>query len=259
MPKHIPKQKALFRIKAGKRSLVITKSRLEWIILLTLVLLAGTAQISGLYPYAYNYAICGEKPLEIIDHKYYRLPSDEEYGVHIGSSYEGCFGELNKYALQRDPSTKGAQRIAAAAATKKAENDKRIASIADYTVYVPRGYERRDYAQKDYGDRYQTDFRIVTDSGLAFDVSETKIGSSYDYANVCNKEQTENWSGTIIGTDASGNKICKTNPSKYVQSYVVGMHIGNTAIMLRSKASAEKQFTSEVVAIYNAMQPDPTH
>jgi hypothetical protein len=255
MPKQTPKQKILFKIRVGKRSLTVTKPRLEWAILLLLVLAAGVVQFSGLYPYAYNYAICGERPLEIRDHQYYRVPSDVEYGIHIGSSYDACFGEPSMYALQRDPSTKAAQRIAAKAAAQKAVENARIASISNYTVYTPQGYQISNYEQNDYGDRYQTDFRVTTNSGLVFDVSETKKGSSYDYAKVCDKEQTENWSGTIIGTDNSGNKICKTNSSKYVKQYVASMYKGDTAIMLRNKATAETQFTSEVVAIFDSMQP----
>lgn len=252
-PKKSEKQKIVFRISFGKKKMAITKPRLEGVILIILVVSVAAAQVSGLYPYVYNYSKCTDAPLEVRG-GYYRLPSDENYGIHLGSDYSRCYdGPLPK-DLQRDPSTKAAIKNAAMKAAQKAKDDARIALISDYIVYKPEGYDISDFMQSDYGDRFESNYRIKTANGREFDVSEMKKGASYDYAQNCHKLPTENWSGTIIGLDSTGREICKTNLSKYVTQYTVGMYIDQTAIIMRAKNASEVLLNDEVIKIFSSMK-----
>jgi hypothetical protein len=247
MPK---KQKKLFTLRFWKKQVTVTKQRLELFILIILVLSIAAAQFSGLYPYVYNYAICKDKPLEVMGN-YYRLPFDKEYGIHPGSDYSRCYdGPLPK-DLQRDPQTEAAKKKAVLDNKDKL----RIAEISDYTVYKPEGYSISSYRQLDSGDRFESNYEVTTPSGTKFYVSEMKKGASYDYVGNCYKPQSENWSGTIIGHDSKGHEICKTNLSKYVTQYTVGMYIDQTAIIMRTKNTSETTLNNEATKIFNSMKP----
>lgn len=243
------KQRSVFISFHKKKNTSVPKQTLQVLILCVLVTMVLAAQFSGLYPYAYNYALCNDKPLEVRGN-YYRTPSDEEYGIHMGSDYSHCYAGIPE-GLQRDPSTKEGMRVAAS----QKKNSARLAEISDYTVYKPVGYEVLSYRQDDRGDRLDTNYSIVTASGVKFDVSETKKGSSYDYTGICYKPPTENWSGTIIGKDSKGREICKTNLSKFVSRYTAGIYIDKTAIILRTNNISEPQAKEEVAKIFSSMEP----
>lgn len=250
MSKKSKKQKILFKIPFGNKKIAITKPRLQWAILILLVASVITAQVSGLYPYAYSYAKCKGEPLEVRG-AYYRTSYDENYGIHIGSDYSRCFGESTD-GLQRDPSTKVA-KVIAKRQSDEAERLKRLS--AEYDIYVPNGYKISDINTSEQGDGLQTRFTITTDTNRKFTVREMKKDSDFSYTNLCSKPATPNWSGTIIGKDVKGRDICKTNISKYVTDYVVGINIEKTAIMLKtSNISSEELLNAEAAAIFSSME-----
>jgi hypothetical protein len=247
MPKKLKKP---LTIHIGKKQITITRQKLEIFILIFLVLSMAIAQLSGLYPYVNSYAICKDKPLEVRGN-YYRLPFDKEYGIHPGSDYSRCYDGPLPEDLQRDPSTIAAMKKVAL----QSKDGARIREISDYTVYKPEGYTVSSYNQSDYGDRLESNYKITTPNGTEFDVSEMKKGASYDYVGNCYQKPTENWSGTIIGHDSKGREICMTNLSKYVTQYTVGIYIDQTAIILRSKSTAEAQLSNEATKIFSSMKP----
>lgn len=249
MSKKPEKQKILFRILFGKKKIPVTKPRLEWAILIALVVSVIAVQVSGLYPYVYSYAKCKGEPLEVMG-GYYRTSYDENYGIHIGSDYSRCFGQSTT-DLQRDPSTKIAKAIAKRQADE-AERLKRLA--AEYKIYVPNGYKISDIDTSEQGDGLQTAFTITTDTNRKFTVREMKKDSQFSYTNLCSKAATPNWSGTILGKDAKGRDICRTNISKYVTDYVVGINIEETAIMLRTPNGSEELLNAEATAIFSSME-----
>lgn len=237
-------------LRFGKKQFLFTKQKVELLVLFILVAFVAAAQFSGFYPYVYSYAICKDKPLEVIG-DYYRIPSDENYGIHPGSDYSRCYDYPLPEELQRDPSS------LAVIEKKRLQGPEgvRIANISDYTVYKPEGYDILSFKQSDNGDRFETNFKIKTASGMEFDVSEMKKGASYDYVQNCHKKSTENWSGTIIGLDSEGRKICKTNLSKFVTKYTVGIYIDQTAIIMRTDSTAEAPLKDEVIKIFSSMKP----
>lgn len=243
MPKKIKKP---FIVRLGNKQIAITKQKIELFILILLVMIVGIAQFSGFYPYVYSYAICKDKPLEIRG-DYYRLPFDKNYGIHPGSDYSRCYDGPLPTDLTRDPSNFTAFKEKEAA---------RIASISDYTVYLPDGYRVSSYNQADRRDRFDTRFIIETDSGIKFNVSEVKKGSDFEYTQLCYKAPIENWSGTIIGKDVQGREICKTNLSKYIKNYIVSIYIGNTAIKLETiPGTSEDILNDEATKIFSSMGP----
>lgn len=250
MSKKSKKQKILFKIPFGNKKIVVTKPRLQWAILIALVVSVGAAQVSGLYPYVYSYAKCKGEPLEVRG-VHYRAPYDENYGIHIGSDYSRCFGEPTS-DLQRDPSTKAAKAIA----KRQADEVERLKRLsAEYEIYVPTGYKISDINTSEQGDGLQTVFTITTDTNRKFTVREMKKDSDFSYTNLCSKPATPNWSGTIIGRDSKGRDICRTNISKYVTDYVVGVNIEKTAIMLRApNNSPEELLNAEATAIFSSME-----
>lgn len=250
MPRKSKKQKILFRIPIGKKKIAVTKPKLEWAILIILVVSVVAAQVSGLYPYAYSYAKCHDAPLEVRG-GYYRTSYDENYGIHIGSDYSRCFGQSTT-DLQRDPSTKAAKAMAKRQADE-AERLKRLAS--EYDIYIPHGYKISDINTSEQGDGLQSTFTVTTSTNRKFTVREMKKDSNFSYTNLCSKPATPNWSGTIIGRDAKGRDICRTNISKYVKDYVIGVNIEKTAIMLRTPDTSAESLNAEATAIFSSMEP----
>jgi hypothetical protein len=206
-------------------------------------------QVSGLYPYVYGYAKCKGEPLEVRG-GYYRTSYDDNYGIHIGSDYSRCYGQSTT-DLQRDPSTKIAKAIAKRQADE-AERLKRLGS--EYEIYVPNGYKISDMDTSEQGDGLQTTFIITTDTNRKFTVREMKKDSEFSYTNLCSKPATPNWSGTIVGKDAKERNICRTNISKYVTDYVVGVNIEKTAIMLRAPNGPAELLNAEAAAIFSSME-----
>jgi hypothetical protein len=251
MPKKSKKQKKLFKISLGNKKVIVTKSRLEWAILIILIVSVTAAQVSGLYPYIYNYARCDGAPLEVRG-SYYRIPYDDIYGIHIGSDYGRCFDGLPT-DLQRDPSTK-AERAKEKKQADEANRLKRLA--AEYKIYVPNGYAISSINTSEQGDGLQTMFSIIVDGDRRFSVREMKKDSDFSYTNLCSKPAEENWSGTIIGKDDKGREICRTNISKYIKEYIVGINIGETAIMLQAAnntAEESESLNAEAIAIFSTM------
>jgi hypothetical protein len=228
----------------------ISKAKLEWGILIILVLSMVVAQVSGLYPYAYNYAKCDGAPLEVRG-SYYRIPDDDIYGIHIGSDYSRCFDRTPE-DLQRDPSTK----IGAAIIRNKADNEARLKRLAaEYDIYIPNGYKVSDIHTLEQSDGLVTRFSVTTSTNNKFSVREMKKDDDFSYTNLCSRPASENWSGTIIGKDSKGREICKVNPSKYVKDYIVGINIGKTAIMLQAPNISEELLNAEATAIFSSMEP----
>lgn len=228
----------------------ISKAKLEWITLVLLVLSMAVAQVSGFYPYVYYYAKCGDKPLEVRGSSY-RIPYDNTYGIHMGSDYSRCFDELPK-DLQRDPFSKAG----AAMVKKQADEEDRLKRLAaEYEVYVSRGYEISKIYTSEQGDGLRTTFSITTDANHKFSVREMKKDSDFSYTNLCSKLAQENWSGTVIGKDNKGREICRTNISKYIKDYIVGINIGKTAIMLQAPNTSEELLNNEAAAIFSSMEP----
>ncbi|HEX6415940.1 MAG TPA: hypothetical protein VFZ62_00245 [Candidatus Saccharimonadales bacterium] len=244
------KKKILFRVPFGRRKIEVSKVRLQWSILIILVLSMIFAQVSGFYPYVYNYARCDEAPVEVRE-GYYRISFDETYGIHFGSDYSYCLDEL-PFSIPRDPATKIGKAEAKAAANQKIRREQLAAA---YDVHVPVGYDVSEIHTNEYSDEFRTSFLVTTDSGREFYVREMKKDSDFSYTNLCSKPGTENWSGRIIGLDAKGREICKVNPSKYISDYVVGINIGNTAIMLQTPGSEDEALNAEATAIFSAMEP----
>ncbi len=222
-----------------------TKSKIEWVILILLVSLIPIAIWSNLFAYGYYYLKCEDKPLELAG-KYYRIPGDEGYGIRPGSDYSNCsYGAPS--GAQRDPSTKVGKNIA----KKQAE----AAELARYTVYTPKGYIITPITKTNYGDRVEANYTITTDSRIQFRVREMKKDSIFSYTNLCSKPAEGSWSGTVIGKDDKGREICRTNISKYIKDYIVGVNIGNTAIMLQTPNASAESLNAEVTAIFSAMEP----
>ena len=136
----------------------------------------------------------------------------------------------------------------------KGSNGARIREISDYTAYTPKGYAISSYTQSDDGDRLETNYTVTTPNSTQFDISEMKKGASYDYVQNCYNQPTENWSGTVIGLDSAGRKICKTNLSKYVTQYIVGIYIDKTAIIMRTSSESSSLLDDEVTRIFSSMQ-----
>jgi len=223
------------------------KILVKWLILVLLIMLLPVAHLFGFFSFAHSYLRCEDLPVEI-NGQHYRTPTDDGYGLHVGSKYV-CYGEIPS-GVQRDPSTVAGKKIAAL----KAKEAERFALLSNYNVYKPEGYNISFFRQSDNGDRFDTQFIIKSDRGIAYDVLETKKGSSYDYVEQCSKPPTENWSGTVIGVDDSGRDICRINLSKYITRYTVGIYIDNTAIILQTKSNAEQELNAEVVKIFSAMK-----
>jgi hypothetical protein len=249
MAKKSKKQKLLFKISSGNKRILVTKPRMEWAILIILVLSMIAAQVSGLYPYAYNYARCHDAPIEVRG-SYYRLPFDDIYGIHIGSDYSRCFDGLPT-DLQRDPSTK-AEVAKAKQRANEVDRLKRLA--AEYEIYVPKGYTISSIHTSKQGGDLQTAFSVTTNTNHRFDVREMKKDSDFSYTNLCSKPAEENWSGTIIGSDSKGREICRTNISKYIKDYIVGINTGKTAIMLQTPNTEEGLLNAEATALFSAME-----
>lgn len=250
MSKKPKNQKPLFKISLGSRRIVVTKPRLQWVVLATLVTFMAAAQFSGLYPYMYGYARCDGPPVEIRG-SYYRVFVDENYGIHPGSDYAYCLDELPTN-LERDPST----RVAKAEMKKLEDEANRLERLADeYEIYIPDGYEISEVRTSEQGDGLQTSFSVIS-SNPKFTVREMGKDSDFSYTNLCSRPAAGSWSGTIIGSDSKGRDVCRVNINKYIKDYIVGINIGKTAIMLRTSNSDEEDLlNSEAIKIFNAMQP----
>ncbi len=178
--------------------------------------------------------------------KYYRIPGDKGYGIHPGSDYSNC-----SYAAppgtQRDPSTKAGAGIA----KRKADA---AAKLRQHKIYIPKGYTVSNISTSNPGDGLETRFYVTTNTNHRFSVHEMKKGGIYDYTVLCSKPAEENWSGTVIGQDSKGRTICKTNVSKYVKDYNVGITIGKTAIMIKSSDASTVALDAEATAIFSSME-----
>lgn len=241
-------KKPLFRLALGKKKVVITKTSLEWFVLTALVLLVLTAYFSGLYSYVYGYAKCDDTPLEVRG-SYFRLPYDENYGIHAGSDYSHCSGE-RPTGLERDPSTKaGAQLLEAS----RKEKDFSHGAVG-FTVYTPEAYEITHFYKSGSENDVQVSY-FVTLNNTRYRVRVMKKDSTYSYTNLCSQPPTEKWSGEIIGMDATGHKICRI-VSTYIDEYVVGINIGNSAIMLHTPIDkSEALLNSDARVLFDAMVP----
>lgn len=224
---------------------IITKSKIEWLILGLLITLIVLGVWSNIFAYEYYYFKCDDKPTEIAG-KYYRIPGDKGYGIHPGSDYSNCSYAAPPGA-QRDPSTK------AGAGIMKRKLDEAV-KISKHKVYIPKGYQLSNMAISKSGDDLETRFYVTTNTNNKFSVHESKKGSIYDYTVLCSKPAEENWSGTVIGQDSKGRTICKTNTSKYVKDYFVGIVIGETSIMLRSPNISTDTLDAEAKDIFSSME-----
>jgi hypothetical protein len=228
---------------------MISKSKLKWIVLVLLILLIPVSLYSNLFTYEYYYFQCGGKPLEL-ERGYYRIPSDEGYGIHPGSTYSSCLYPPS--GTQRDPSTK----LGAAIAKRKAAEADRLKRLAaEYDIYLPSGYKTTGMSTIEDGDGLGTIFYVVTNTNHRFDVSEMKSDNYNSYTNLCSKPTEGSRSGTIIGNDSKGRGICRVNPSKYVTDYMVGINIGKTAVMLQASNSSTTSLNAEATAIFSSMEP----
>lgn len=248
MPKKSKKQKQPLKIRLGNHELALTKPRLELIVLIFLVVSVIVAQVSGFYPYTYNYARCGDAPLEVRK-PYYRIPTDNGYGIHIGSDYSRCFDRFPT-DLQRDPTTRiGAKLL-------KASKDKTdfTHGVDGYTVYTPKGYPIAHLGKSGQPGYVETTY--TTSSGdVQFRVREMKKDSIMSYTNLCDKPPEDGWSGEVTGKDTEGRKICRAH-MPHEQEYIVGVNIGNTAIMLQARLDkSEAELNAAATTLFSAIQP----
>lgn len=224
MTKNKSNQKSLKR-----KKIPISKTKLEWLILIILILFIPIGIWTNLFAYGYNYIRCEGKPIEL-DGMYYRSPYDEGYAIRNGSNYNFCLFE-NPPNAQRDPSTK----IGADIALKNdLANIKQSSMHAKHVIYTPSGYKIQNIDTRQNGNELMTRYEILADDGIIFNAEVMPENSHFNYANICSKPASKNWSGNIIGKDRNGHSICKTNNSRYVKSYTVGITIDKTAIVLRN-------------------------
>lgn len=203
----------------------------------------------NLFAYEYYYIKCEGQPLEVTG-KYYKAPGDEGYGIHPGSDYSHCLYE-GPAGVQRDPSTK----IGAAVAQRQADEANKLRNLAsEYKIYVPDGYKMSDITTSNLGDRMETTFTITTDSNRKYRVREMKKDSEFSYTNLCSKPAEGSWSGIVIGNDSKGREICRTDLSKYIKDYIVGINIENTAIMLQTPIGTDEVLNAEVTAIFSTLK-----
>lgn len=248
MPKKLKKQKILFKLSLGKKKIAVTKPRLEWAILAVLILSVIAVQVSGLYPYAYNYAKCAGEPIEVRG-PYFRLPFDDRYGIHMGSDYSRCFDQM-PVDVQRDPAT----RIGAAQLETAHDQEDFTSGIDGYTVYVPHGYSISGLGKSQVPENRETSY-LVSANGIEFRAREMKKDSYMSYTNLCDRPPEEKWSGEVIGVDTEGRNICRTH-SYYVKDYIVGVNIGNTGIMLQAPLDkSEAELNAAATALYSSMKP----
>lgn len=235
------------RQKFGKqknRQRNLLKSKIEWAILVILILLIPLAIWSNLFAYEYFFFKCQDKPTEVFGN-YYRIPYDEGYGIHPGSDYSNCSYTAPPDKI-RDPSTKAGMAL-----TKKDELPK-----ANYDLYIPDGYEFTQPSSHSQGNNeLETNFKVTTKTNIIFRVRELNKNSDFSYTNLCSKPPEGSWSGTVIGNDNKGRAICRTNLSKYIKDYIVGINIGRTAIMLQTPVGSEASLNSEAIAIFSSMKP----
>jgi hypothetical protein len=232
----------------------MTKSKRKWAALALLVLLIPVGIWSNLFAYEYYYFKCEGQPLEL-DDKYYRVAGDDGYGIRPGSDYSKCSYD-RPADRQRDPSTK----VGAALVKRQADEAARLQRLAtEHEIYVPTWYKISDIYTTDRGDDgLQTTFSITTSTNHKFEVREMKKESAFSYTDLCSKPATANWSGTVIGRDSKGREVCRTNLSKYIKDYIVGISIGKTAIMLQTPlqqtpATSVEVLNAEAIAIFSAM------
>ena len=231
------------------------KSKILWIVLILLISAIPLAMWSNIFAYEYNYFRCEGKPLEVKG-KYYKVSSDEGYGIHPDSNYDTCVHESTA-GLQRDPSTKAGAALLKKHNDHQAAEATRLKDISAYKIYTPKYYKISDVISSDYGDRVETRFQLTTNTGSVFNVQEVKKGNAFSYADLCSKPASKNWSGTIIGKDQSGRDICRTNPNKYMTQYTVAMNMNETAIMLRGDPKSGDPSVAEVTNIFNSMELYP--
>lgn len=250
------KQKLPFRIRLGNKKILITKSRLEWTILIILIGSAVLAQVSGLYPYVYNYAKCQDAPIEVRG-SYYRVFVDDSYGIHPGSDYSHCLVDTPSN-LQRDPSTKVGAKLVEEAKKQAivAKNRTNFTDAVDgYTVYTPQGFNITKLSKAGSSDYIQTLYSVPYND-ITFSVSEGKKSSDFSYTNLCSRPANGSWSGVVIGSDDKGRDICRTNINKYINNYVVGINIGNTAIMLKAPLDkSDAELNAAATALFSSMKP----
>lgn len=227
----------------------ISKTKIQWLILIVLTAIIPFAIWSNIFAYEYNYIRCEGRPFEITG-RFFKAPSDEGYGIHPGSDYSKCLYE-KPAGLQRDPSTK----LGAAELQKQADEASRVKNLASaYKIYIPNGYKISELHASDLGDRMETTYTITTNSNHKYHVREMQKDSDFSYTNLCSKPAEGSWSGTIIGKDNKGREICRTNLSKYIQDYIVGVNIENTAVMLQTPIDNADVLNNEATAIFNAMK-----
>lgn len=215
------------------------KAKVEWTVLIILVAAIAFAGWSNLFSYEYYYFKCQDRPTEVFG-QYYRIPYDKGYGIHHGSDYSNCTYSAPAGKI-RDPSTE--------AGAPKAAPEVQY----DYDVYVPEGYKISRLATLDQGGG-ETSFTITTESGIDFYAREMSKDSDFSYTSLCSKPAEENWSGTIIGVDNRGENICRTNLSKYVDHYTVGINLGRTSIMLEAHTGTDGILNNEATQIFNSMK-----
>lgn len=220
------------------------KTKIEWTLLVVLVVAIPLAVWSNLFAYEYYYLKCQDRPTEVFGN-YYRIPYDKGYGIHPGSDYSNCSWSTPA-GKTRDPSTK-----AGMAQAKKEEPPK-----ANYDLYTPDGYEFTKPSSHSQGyNELETSFKVTTKDSIVFRVREVNKNSDFSYTSLCSKPAEGSWSGTIIGKDGEGRIICRTDPNKYIKDYIVSINIGRTAIMLQAPYGSEGQLKAEAIDVFNAMRP----
>lgn len=205
MSKKSKKQKTLFYLSLGGKNIAFTKIKLQWIALSVLILSTVVVQALGVYSYAYGYAVCRDKPLEIRGN-YYKIPYDEGYGIHAGSDYDRCWGE-STMDLQRDPATK-AGKIAAAQSAE--ERDLSVRSLG-YALYIPANYIMTELNKSPQTDKKNVNvgYQVTTNSGNKYDIREMNKESDFNYASLCSMPKQKYWYGVVIGKDKYNQPICK--------------------------------------------------
>lgn len=233
------------------KNTITTKTKIEWAILIALVLLIPIGLWSNLFAYQYYYFKCEGQPLEL-DGAYYRVSGDKGYGIHPGSDYSKCMYDQPQ-GVQRDPSTK----VGAAMVQRQIdEANRQRRMVAAYDIHAPKGYTITDIVTSERGDGLETQFSVTTKTDHIFRVREMKHDNDFSYTNLCTKPAEGSWSGTIIGQDDKGRDICRTDINQYVDDYIVGMNIGKTAIMLQAPidSAPEELLNAEAAAIFSAME-----
>lgn len=242
------------------QKITFKKSNTQLLILTLLILLIPLGIYTNFFAFEFRYFQCRDWPLELRG-SYYRLPSDEGYGIHSDSDYSYCQFEYPRNSI-RDPSTTMGAKIAA----KKAETEQKMRdfspSVLGFTLYTPKNYKVSKLPDTHALNMQNSEVRyaITTNGGFDFDARVMSKNSNMSYTNLCSRPSSENWSGVVIGKDSAGRDICRAQLSKYIKKYIVGVNIGNTGIMLQAPLGkiSEKSLDAEVTRIFSSMEAYPS-